>query len=333
MALAACGDGSGPAHSGEGQATKTTNSSGPAEPLARLRLSAPNATLAFSAPFSLIGSGGPLAKVADKVERESWTTPDMLRSQLVDGGADVTAVPTNVAANLYNKGVGIRMAAMLVWGLLYVVGPEGNTGGWKSLRGQTVMVPFQNDMPDLVFRYLAKANGLEPGKDFTIEYYAQPPEIVARLVSGMGKWAVLPEHLATLTLDKTNEAGRGLGRVLDLQVEWGRQTGSDRIPLAGVVVSPAIAARPDVLEALLEELRDKVALMNALDPTTMESLSATFKLPVATLSAIIPRLRLDVVSGADARKELERFYTELAELNADLIGGKLPDHRFYLSVP
>ncbi len=324
--------------SGESETT-TTEASGNtpdttevAEPLEAISLYSPAATLAFSAPFSLIGDDGPLSKVANEITTDSWTTPDVLRSLLVGGDSDVTAVPTNVGANLYNKGVDVKLAAVLVWGLLHVIGPEGTSGSWDDLRGQTVMVPFQNDMPDLVFRFLAQANDLEPGKDFKIEYYAQPPEIVARLIGGLGKWAVLPEHVATIALGKANENGQKLGRAFDLQSEWGKQTGSDRIPQAGVVVSPEIAARPDVVAALLEELGDKVELINTLDETALSTLSTTFELPAETLKSIIPRLNLEVVSGAEAKDELERFYNELAKLNADLIGGKVPDDDFYLSV-
>ncbi|MEM6429269.1 MAG: ABC transporter substrate-binding protein, partial [Deinococcota bacterium] len=94
------------------------------------------------------------------------------------------AVPSYVGANLYNRGVDVRMAAVVVWGLLWLLGPEGTPTDWESLRGETVLVPFPNDMPDLVFRYLAEANGLTPGEDFTLEYYAQAPEVIAQLVSG-----------------------------------------------------------------------------------------------------------------------------------------------------
>ncbi len=92
-------------------------------PLDVLRIRHPN-TLAFAAPFLLIKSEGALGAYADSVDVDVWPTPDVLRSMLVNGQSEVTAVPTYVGANLANRGIDVRMAAVVVWGLLSVVGPE-----------------------------------------------------------------------------------------------------------------------------------------------------------------------------------------------------------------
>lgn len=331
VAATACG-------SADGSKSATTDATsaptGAADaPLAKLRITHPE-TLAFAAPFSLIGDDGPLSGVADDIIDATWSTPDELRGLLTSGRSDVTAVPTYVGANLADKGVDVKLAAVTVWGLLYLVGPDGTPRSWQSLKGQTVMMPFPNDMPDLVFRALAAANGLKPGTDFTIENFATPQEAVMRLVTGKGDWAVLPEHVATVALDKAGEQGHELGRVMNLQDEWAEISGgSARIPQAGIVVSEKIAARPDVVAALLDELDAAVARVKAADATTVATLAKRFSLSQALITDVIPRLNLDVVPAADARTELETFFEKLAEGNPDLIGGKLPPASFYLADP
>lgn len=302
-------------------------------PLAQLRLSHPE-TLAFAAPFTMLDRDGGLSAVAEKISIGTWASPDVLRALLVDGQSEVTAVPTYVGANLYNRGVDVRLAAVLVWGLLWLLGPDGTPANWESLRGQTVMVPFPNDLPDLVFRYLAGVNGLTPGEDFTIEYYAQPPEVVGRLVSGGGSFAVLPEHVATVALAQAGQNGRALTRLFDLQAEWAAATGSSaRIPQAGVVVSEAVHERPDALAAILDALDDAVTTVNAASPETVAALSEASGVPAPLVEQVIPRLNLKVVAAGDARAELERFFTELATLSPDIIGGALPGADFYLPDP
>lgn len=308
------------------------------EPLPTLRIHHPE-TLAFAAPFTLVDGTGALAGVTDEVATDVWTSPDVLRSLLINGDSDVTAVPSYVGANLANRGVDVRMAAVMVWGLLWVIGPEGTPASWDSLRGQTVMVPFPNDMPDLIFRSLAAANGLTPGEDFEIQPYAQPPEVVTRLMSGEGTWAVLPEHLATVALTQLQQAGQPLDRVFDLQAEWAAATGlPPRIPQAGIVVSGRLAdERPDVVAALLDDLDAAVAEINAegltVDSPVVVRLAEASGLPAPLVLQVIPRLNLEVVAGGDARGELERFYTELAAFSPDIIGGSLPDASFYLDDP
>ena len=304
------------------------------EPLAELRIIHPE-TLAFAAPFTMLDTGGPLAEVADTVSIDFWNTPDVLRSILVNGDTEVAAVPSYVGANLHNRGVDVRMAAVVVWGLLWLVGPDGTPATWESLRGQTVMIPFPNDMPDLVFRFLAASNGLTPGEDFEIEYYAQPPEIIGRLATGAGTWAVLPEHVVTLALAIANQNSEALGRVLDLQHEWATATGtSPRIPQAGIVVRGELAAeRPEVVAALLDALEASVAVVQAGEPDTLATLSEASGVPAPVVGQVIPRLNLEVVPGAEAQAELEQFFAQLATLSPDIIGGGLPDASFYLPDP
>ncbi len=322
------------ASSNDSAQTATTVATKAPAKLDQLRVYHPE-TLAFAAPFAMIDDdSGPLARVASDIEDSTWSTPDILRGLLVGGKSDVTAVPTYVGANLANKGVDVKLAAVTVWGLLYVIGPDGAPKNWDALRGQTVMVPFPNDMPDLVFQHLARANGLEPGKDFTIETYAKPMEAVMRLVAGKGTWAVLPEHVATVAMNKAKQNGHELQRTLNLQDEWAAQTGgSPRIPQAGIVVPDRIAQRGDVLGAILDELDAAVATVNAADKDTVADLADEFKLPAPIIADVIPRLNLDVVPAAEARHELETFFRELSKGNKDIIGGKLPPADFYLADP
>lgn len=338
MIITACGGGSDSTSDRDGggsspSPTAEADGNDTPEKLDRLRIHHPE-TLAFAAPFALVGDDGPLSTVADDITAEAWATPDVLRSLVINDRTDVVAVPTYVGANLFNKDTGINLAAVVVWGLLWVLGPDGSPAEWDSLRGETVMIPFQNDMPDLVFRHLAEANGLTPGEDFEIEYYATPPEAVMRLVSGKGGYAVLPEHVASVAINQAGENGNDLERLLDLQAEWGAVTGSEaRIPQAGFILPGRLADRPEVLAALLDELETQVAVINDLDPDAIATLSTTFDLPEPLITSLIPRLNLEVVPAGEARPELERFYEELAEFSPEIIGGKLPDASFYLDDP
>lgn len=303
-------------------------------PLDALRFFHPE-TLAFAAPFLLMQSSDTLNQYASSVEFDTWTTPDVLRTTLVAGESEVTAVPSYVGANLANRGIDVKMAAISVWGLLWVIGPDGTEADWEQLRGQTVLIPFPNDMPDLISQYLALSNGLTPGEDLEVQYFAQPPEVVSQLVAGNGTWAVLPEHVATMALMQSQQNDLGLGRVFDLQEEWGNATGlGTRIPQAGIVVPTWLAEeRPALLGAILDEMQQAVETVNEAAPETVSLLAEATGMPEPVVADVIPRLNLEVVPAAEAQEDLERFYTELLTLSPDIIGGQLPDASFYLADP
>jgi len=66
---------------------------------------------------------------------------------------------------------------------------------------------------------------------------------------------------------------------------------------------------------------------------TVDAISSVNEVPADVVKEVIPRLQLQIVSGADAKDELEDFYTRLATLNPDIIGGSLPAGDLYISDP
>ena len=126
------------------------------------------------------------------------TDPSNATAALVNGTADIAALPTNAAAALYNKtGGAVQVLALNTRGVLYVVtdGTE-NITSFADLRGKNVCVPVQN--PTFIFQYLCEKNGLTVGTDITIDNtYAQPAELNTALASGEVHIAVLPEPMGT----------------------------------------------------------------------------------------------------------------------------------------
>ncbi|MEC0331689.1 ABC transporter substrate-binding protein [Paenibacillus macerans] len=285
--------------------------------------------ITISAPIYNILENQALASFADEVVYTPWKTPDELRARISSGQADISAVPTYVGSNLYNRGIDVKLLNTLVWGILYVVGPENETGGgWETLRGQTIHVPLKGDMPDLVFRYLLRKNNLDPEKDIRIEYVAGTQELVGLMAAGKAKYAVIPEHLATMAVQKVE----GTAKIMSLQEEWAKATGKPaRIPQAGILVSGELVKnQPELVESLQRQFQESVTVLNQ-HPDKAAKMIAEYQegLEPAFIESLIPALNLEFVSAKDAREELEFFFTELSSLSPDIIGGKLPDDAFY----
>ena len=135
------------------------SSSGTGGHIDTLRVHVPT-TLAYMAPMTLFGQQGKLAPTIGKATVENWSSIDAMRTLLLQKQTDLAATPSYAAANLFNKGVPLRLVAMQVWGMLYVVGPKGSSAqGLQAMRGKTVAVPMPNNMPDLVFRCSARRAG------------------------------------------------------------------------------------------------------------------------------------------------------------------------------
>ena len=93
---------------------------------------------------------------------------------LMKGELDMAAIPANLAATLYQKtNGGIQAVAVNTLGVLYVVEKGGDTvQSMADLKGRTILSTGKGTTPEYVLRYLLNANGIDPDKDVTIEYYS-----------------------------------------------------------------------------------------------------------------------------------------------------------------
>lgn len=267
-------------------------------------------------------------------EREllDWKNPDQLRAWLARAEVMMTATPTNVAANLYNRGVPVVLMNVNVWGTLGMLGLEqkGSLAMMEDLAGRHVGVPWRGDMPDLVFRYLLGKAGLEVGRDVKVSYQSSPFETVQMYVAQRLDAAVLPEPMRTATRLQSVQFGQSPNE-LDLQQEWARLAGGEPLlPQAGVL------CRRELLEQAPEQVAAlQAAIGRAVDwvvrqPEDAARLGAD-RSPLSrqVYEGAIARTVLKMVNAQEARPALEDFFSALSELSSGFIGGKLPDADFY----
>lgn len=172
-----------------GAASSSSTSSGPIDDL---RVYVPT-TLAFMAPMAAFGDELKSEGAVEEVTIRNWAGVDVLTSLLLDHEADVAAVPSYVGADPCTKGDDLRLAAITVWGMLYVLGPKEDEGAddMGLLTGRRIGVPPPNDMPDLVFRYLLAQKGIDAA-GIDIVPYPDAQELLNAFVSGQLDWAVCP---------------------------------------------------------------------------------------------------------------------------------------------
>ena len=206
----------------------------------RLVLAGPFATV--SNPLIRIVDAGLLADVAEKVEFVSWRTPDQLRAMALKGEADFLAMPSNLSANLYNRGLKLQQMNIGIWGILWMVARRDGLKTLADFKGQEVVMPFRGDMPDALFRLLCRKQGIDPDKDMTLRYVASPLDAMQLLITRRADNALLADPAVAVGLRKSQSfpisvVAPSLYRSVSLQEEWGRVFNrAPRMPQAGIVM-------------------------------------------------------------------------------------------------
>lgn len=305
------------------------------ERLPRLVLAGPFASV--SNPLIRMVESEALADVAREVEFRVWKSPDQMRALSLRGDVDFIATPTNVAANLYNRGAEIRLLNVSVWGLLWMVSRDPTLQRISDFKGKEIAMPFRGDMPHILFNELAQVSGLNSEQDFTLRYVASPLDAMQLLILRQVDHALLAEPAVSMALIKTKSfpisvVAPDLYRSVDLQKEWGRLFGRQaRIPQAGMALLNTDLDGP-VVDRFVEEYA-KAAKWCRENPEQAGELVAQ-EIEMLTPEAVVSAMSvspIEAVEASVARPELEELFQVLLEQSPGLIGGKLPDDEFYYS--
>lgn len=298
-----------------------------AQPVARLALFGPPAAPTITLAHAV--ASGALADLAQEVSLTVWRNPDELRAGLTSGGIDLSIVPVQAAANLYNRGLGLRLVNAMTDGLISIVAEAGAIADLAGLAGKRVAVHFVNDTPDLILRALLERNGLAD----TVEVVTtgSATESSQLLLSGQIDAALLTEPVASVAVIRGREAGKTIARVIDVQQEWGRQTGrGPLIPQAGLAVTQGFAAaNPELIAPLHALLAQATDVVNADPARAAADAAGPLELPAPVLAAAIPHSALVARPAGAIRADIEAMLTLMAERDAAIIGGRLPDDGFY----
>lgn len=252
---------------------------------------------------------------------DTYTAADLVSPLIINGDADIAAVPTNLAAVLYNKTEGnIRVLAVNTLGVLYLIEDGETVKSLGDLAGKTVYLPGQGSNPEFVLRALVEGAGVA---DVTFDYtYSSPDELATALASGKASLGVLPEPKVTAITSKKPT----LRVALDFTEEWKKQTSAPLVQGCIIVREDFLKEHTALVKKFLDEYKKSVDLVNS-NPEEAAAMIAEAGLAgnAAAAQAALPRCNITYLDGEDMRTALNGFWDALFKLNPKSVGGKLPD--------
>lgn len=261
---------------------------------------------------------------------ETLASPDILVGRLATGELDFAAVPTNLAAKLYNKGQDYRLIAMNTWGSMYIIGSDPSVKGLPDLKGKTLYSTGKGTTPDILLNFLLKAQGIDPEKDLTLDATLPPVELAQMAAAGKVDLALLPEPFVTLVMGK-NPDMQILMDVKTLYQETLEMPKTDIAQTCLVVRGSLLTENPEAVKAFLEAYETALTEVNA-DPAAAGILAEKHQIiqSAALAEKAIPRSGIRFESAEAAQAAIKAFLTVLLENAPEDIGGKMPDEGFYV---
>ncbi len=261
------------------------------------------------------------------VEYEITESTDVLSSRLVSGEADIAVIPTNLAAQLYNKGVKYYIAAPSVWGIFYMVATD-QLAGWEALKGREIHTIGLGLTSDILTRYILSIHGVDPDKDVTMTYLTGAAELAPNFISGKSTLSIMPEPMLSTVMAKKPETVI----VLDFQKEWAEATGlSGGYPQAALVIKKDTADKyPEFTDKFIAEYKESIEWLYT-EPQKAGVYAAELKTGIAAeiVPVALPRMNIVFKTAAEAKGAVNEYLGVIFESSPEMIGGKLPGDDIY----
>lgn len=252
---------------------------------------------------------------------------DEVTPMLVQGKADIAAVPANLASVLYNNtNAEVNVLAINTLGVIYIVESGDTVSDISDLKGKTIYASGKGATPEYALNYILEKNGIDPEKDLTIEWKSEHAECLAALMAEENAIAMLPQPFVTTAQTKSEN----IRVALDLTQEWDK-LGTDSALLTGVVVARTefIEENPAAVEAFMGHYEDSVKFVN----DNVEGAAALIEkydiVPAAVAVRAVPNCNIVFIKGDEMKQKLSGYLGVLMEQNPKSIGGALPADDFY----
>jgi NitT/TauT family transport system substrate-binding protein len=252
---------------------------------------------------------------------------DEVTPKLVSGELDVAAVPANLASVLHNNTDGkIKLLAINTLGVLYIVENGESVSSLAELKGKTLYATGRGSTPEYVLGYLLEKNGIDPEKDVTVEWKAEPTEVVSLMAENQGIIAMMPQPYVTVA----QGAIENLRIAADLTKEWDA-LGSGSALITGVLVvrSDFADEHPGQVAKFLEEYKASTEYVNANTAEASVLIEEFDIVKAAVAEKALPYCNITFIDGPDMKAAMQGYLEVLYDRNPQSVGGSIPDDDFY----
>lgn len=261
-----------------------------------------------------------------------WKNPDQLRAMVIGKQVDFAAMPSNLAAIFYNKGHHLTLMNISIWNIMDIVSRGKPISSLDDLIGQEIVVPFKNDMPNIVLQQLLKALLADKAKQIKIRTSHNLADAAQLLLAGKVKHALLIEPLSSIVLYQNAKNGKAtLTRAINISEQWQKTfPKSPKLPQAGIIANTTVNTDKVLISKVNNAYKDAaiwcVDNASACADIVKKHLP---KMPKPALMSAIKSTGLNPINSSLAKKDLQGFYQLLADNDAKRIGGNQPSNNFY----
>lgn len=250
---------------------------------------------------------------------------DAMMVAMMKGTPDIAVIPSNLAAQLYQKQGEYKILGTLTSSSFYILG-QNPVSSIKDLKGKKIYAFAKGLTPDIVLKTILKRNQLE--KEADIQYLSSPIEALQMYLKDKNAFVFLTEPMITQAMLKNKE----IKILFSMAEEWKKQfPQTTGFPQAVVVVKKELLGNYQFRKELDISLQASVNFLYN-SPRGAEVLAKYgFSFSDETLTPLLKRsgIQWTGIYSLKQKENFEQYYKILEKENPNMIGGRIPEDSIY----
>ena len=266
----------------------------------------------------------------DKVEYKIEKNADGLVVDMLKREGDLAIVPSNFAAQLYNKGLDYAILGTVGWGSFYIISHE-KMDNIEELKGKELYVFGKGLTPDIILQNTLLKNGINPETDVKINYVSSGNELAGFYLGKKAQIAVIPEPMLSKIMSKSKDTEINF----NLNDMWKKISGSELgYPQSTLVVKKEILKEnPQLVKQFVKDLEESIEFLYGNDSKRDKYVdNLGIMIDTSILDEILSKANIKFVEIDGSKAEYENYFKILYDTNSKVIGGKLPDEEVFANI-
>ena len=244
-------------------------------------------------------------KIWDKTEKHlAW---------LVNGQADISFSAVAAVTKIYQKGLDIKMKAVLVWDNFFILTRGYKAEGFSDLKGHKIYLPLVKSAPPyVVTAHLMRKTGNDPEEfDFVFgDPFGRPEEIKEMLVKGKIDTALLREPETSFAIF---EGGGEIVESIKYSQIWEKlYPGKGNLPNAGIVFKGEIIREyPELVKIFLKETQNAIEWLNLHHDESAQTIFDIMGVNQEAAKLFLSRAHFEYVDSINAMDRIKNYVNVL----------------------
>lgn len=259
----------------------------------------------------------------DNYDYNKFTSPDTLVSEFATGKIDIALLPANVASNLYNKTNGqVTAIDINTLGVIEYISQNEDASNYI---GKKFYSTGKGTVVEAINELFIKSYGLST-EQINIQYKSDAAEVISYITNDPSAIGILNEPQASIAIEKNPK----FKIINSAQNIWKKQFGddSDLLTAIAIVKKDYLNTNKSLVDKFLKDHKESIDKIKS-DYDNAANIINNAEDNLKYSADSIKNCNLAYIDGIDMKKDLSKFLEKLFDINANLVGNKLPDDDFY----